>query len=95
MFFTFCGRVVAVLAILAGVYAIGIGLWVATGGITPEEANLAGYMPSTRSSGQQIDRGIYRVLFGIVLGILTEISYTLRKTGNAAASANPSPRNLT
>ena len=49
---------------------------IATGMLAPEQAVLAHFFP--RASGAVIDRGLYAVLFSIALGILTEISYSVR-----------------
>ena len=91
MFFTFCGRLVAVLAIVIGVLGIAIGFFVAgLDGAAYQEA-LARYLPTSSSSGEAIDKGIYRLIFGIALGTLTEISYTLRRIGNTGG-VSPLPR---
>lgn len=71
MFFTKAGRVVAVIALTLGALQFALGLGVATGAII--EPN-PGAVLGSKTSGQAIDRGIYTVLFAIVIGILTDIS---------------------
>ena len=51
---------------------------IATGLLAPEAAVLARYFRAL-SLGVVFDRGIYLVLFAIALGILTEISRSVRK----------------
>jgi hypothetical protein len=79
MLFTRLGRVVAVLALIVGIFHVAFGLLVATGFFTPEEVALARPF-GNKTSGQVIDRGFYAILFSIALGILTEINYGIRKT---------------
>ena len=76
MFFTHLGRVIAILALVFGIFQITLGVLIANESLGPYEAALARY--GIKSSGQIIDRGTYTVLASIVLGILTEISYALR-----------------
>ena len=78
MFFTRLGRIVAVLALIFGIWNVYGGVVIATGLLTPEEA-LARYFPSKSSIDTVID-GIYVVIFGIALGILTEIRYALERS---------------
>jgi hypothetical protein len=77
MVFTNLGRVVAFILLLSGIFHIAGGLMIAAGWLTPEQAALAVF-PRRATTGAVIDRGLYAVLFGIALGILTEISYALR-----------------
>jgi hypothetical protein len=78
MFFTHLGRVVAILALVAGIWSITLGVMIATESLGPYADALARYAPRKSSSGEVIDRGIYTVLFAIALGILTEISRSVR-----------------
>jgi hypothetical protein len=78
MVFTNLGRVVAFILLLSGIFHIAGGLMIAAGWLTPEQAALAVFFPRRATTGAVIDRGLYAVLFGIALGILTEISYSLR-----------------
>jgi hypothetical protein len=78
MLFTHLGRIVAVLALLFGILLFVCGLTIATGTVLPYEATLVRYAPWARSSGEVISRSLYVVLFAIALGILTEISRSVR-----------------
>jgi hypothetical protein len=79
MVFTNLGRIVAFLALLSGILWVAGGLMIATGALAPEQAALATFF-GKRSTGAVIDRGFYMILFSIALGILTEISRSVRKT---------------
>jgi hypothetical protein len=78
MFFTHLGRVVAVLVLVIGIWNVVGGLMVANDMWGPYEAALARYFPRAQSSGAVIDKGVYYVVFAIALGILTEISRSVR-----------------
>jgi hypothetical protein len=78
MIFTKLGRIVAVLALVLGILTLLMGVSIATGVVGPYDAALARYFGRARSSGAVIDRGIYAILFAIALGILTEISSSVR-----------------
>jgi len=80
MLFTNLGRIVAVLALILGIFYLVGGLLIVTGWISPEAGVLARYFGRARSVGAVFDRGIFLVLFAIALGILTEISHSVRKT---------------
>ena len=75
MLYTTLGRVAAGIALVLGLMGIALGLGVATGVIVEPEP---GHYLGTRTSGEWIDRGIYRVLFAIILGVATDISESLR-----------------
>lgn len=75
MFFTQAGRVVAWLAFIFGGLRVALSLAVAFFG---NEAMAMEYFGKL-TSGQSIDRGIYTMIFGIGLGILTEISRSVAK----------------
>ncbi len=77
MFYTKAARVVAVVAFVLGVLSVLMGLTVATG-LTPEPS--PGAYLGRKTSGQAIDRGIYYILFAIVVGVLSEISQSLSRT---------------
>jgi len=79
MLFTNLGRIVAFLALLSGIFWVAGGLMIATGALGPEQAVLARYFGKS-TTGAVIDRGAYLILFAIALGILTEISRSVRKT---------------
>jgi hypothetical protein len=79
MFFTHLGRVAAILVLVLGILSITIGMLIATETVGPYADAVARYAPGKSSSGQMIDRGTYLLAFSIVLGILTEISYALKR----------------
>lgn len=71
-FYLKCCRVLAPLIIFAGVISLLLGLGVANGFILePEPGRYLG----SHSSGQAIDRGISRIIIGIVIGAIAEIGY--------------------
>lgn len=72
--FTKLGRIAAVLVFIFGLLSLLMGLGVATGIIVEPEP---GHYLGSRTSGEAIDQGIYRILFAIALGILTEISQSI------------------
>lgn len=78
MFFTRLGSIVAIAALLFGVFWIATGLAIANEMFGPYEQALARYFPNEKSAGAVIDRGCYATVFATVLGILTEIRYALR-----------------
>jgi hypothetical protein len=51
---------------------------IATGVLAPEQFFLARYFPGKSGTGAVIDSGVYTILFAIALGILTEISSSVR-----------------
>jgi hypothetical protein len=79
MLYTHLGRIVVVLLLLLGILLIVTGLGIANEWLLPYEAALARYAPWARSAGEVITRGTYYVLFAIGLGILTEISRSIRE----------------
>ena len=80
MVFTKLGRIVAFFALLSGILYVASGLMFAAGWLPPEHFALARF--GKRSTGAVIDRGLYAILFSIALGILTEISSSVRKTSD-------------
>jgi hypothetical protein len=86
MLYTTLGRIVAVFALVIGIWHIVGWAGFVFGGNTPDQlaAALARYFPNRRSLGEVIDRGIYIILFAIGLGILTEISRNVRTASQAA-----------
>jgi hypothetical protein len=82
MIFTRLGSIVVVLALILGIRDVVGWLAVVEFGLRPEEYVFGRYFPTAmRSSGE---RGIYLVLFAIALGILTEISRSVRAAAEAA-----------
>ena len=77
MMFTHLGRIVAFFMLLMGIWYVAGGLMIATGALAPEQAVLARYF-NKPTTGAVIDRGIYVALLAIALGILTEISSSVR-----------------
>ena len=73
MFFTKVGRGVAWLAFGFGVLRVVTGFAVAYSG----DQSLAPEYLGTKTSGQAINQGQWAILFGIGLGILTEISQSV------------------
>jgi hypothetical protein len=83
MFFTHLGRVVAILALVFGILEIVVGVMSETGMMVllhfPDTSAPGSGVPySSSQSGQVIEWGIYTVLLAIALGILTEISRSVR-----------------
>lgn len=83
MFFTKLGTVAAWLLLIAGAIRIATGMLVAVNLDTP------GFDPTrylgSKSSGWAIDRGTLYILGAAVLGMLTEISRSVRQRASALA----------
>ena len=77
MFFTQLGRIVAVLAMIWGLLSVGIGVSIAVGDAGSIEQDLAKYAGKA-TTGELIDSGIYKILFGIAFGMLAEIRIAQR-----------------
>jgi hypothetical protein len=76
-----CTHILDVLLLFSRISFVVIGLTIASADdLASYQAALARYARWAKSSGQVIDRGIYTILFAIALGILTEISRSIRKT---------------
>lgn len=83
MFYTRVGSFFAAAIFVLAIFQIVIGIGLATSENSPEAiARLLG----TRTTGQAIDRGIYGVILGVGLGILTEISKNVRRDGEKAST---------
>ena len=76
MFFTRAGRIVAWLAIIFGGMRIATALLVLQSG----DPNLAPHLLGSKTTGQAIDQGLYAAIFGIVVGVLTDISRSVANT---------------
>jgi len=74
MSFTKLGRALAVLAILFGVLRIAMAVMVLFSG---DPVGAASAFLGSKSTGQAIDQGIYTIVFGILVGVLTDISRSL------------------
>jgi hypothetical protein len=70
--------VVAVLAIIDGLFNLVGGISIATGWVAPADAALHRYFGNV-TVGHVIDKGVYELLFAIAVGTVTEISFNLRK----------------
>lgn len=76
MIYTRIGSFIAAAIVILAMFQIVIGIGLTTSDNSPEAiARLLG----TRTTGQAIDRGIYGVIFGVALGVLTEISKNIRR----------------
>ena len=75
MFFTSVARLMAWIITLLGAFGIAIGIF----GMTFEDKNrfAADYMGAD-GFGVEFDQRIFMFLFGIVLGVLTDISRSIR-----------------
>lgn len=80
MFFTRLGTLVAWLALLLAVARIGVAVFILWGTRDAEVAAswTARYL-GTKSTGQAIDQAGTVIAFAIILGILTEISRSVRR----------------
>lgn len=76
MFFTRTGRILAWLAIAMGCSMIAIAV---TALQTDDPSAFMAEYFGRKSTGKVIDRGIYTIIFGIVVGILTDISRSVAK----------------
>lgn len=75
MFFTRLGRAVAWLAFVFGTFRVGLAVHI--GMSENYEAMSIRYLGSS-NPGEAIDKGFLMLVFGICLGILTEISRSVR-----------------
>lgn len=78
MFFTRFGRIIAWLAVILGVLQIGMGfvvgfMFAASDDPAAVVAATQRYLGGT-PSGESIDEGIFVIVVGVSIGILTEIS---------------------
>lgn len=75
MFFTRVGGIVAWVAFVLGALRMAMGLAVA---LSENREELGPYLLGNKTSGQAIDGGLMMLVFGIGLGILVEISRSVR-----------------
>jgi hypothetical protein len=80
MFFTYVGRGAAFFVLFGGLFQILMGFAIAFGAVGPAEDALARYLPAHSTTGGAIDDGFKYLLIAIVLGTLTEISFSLRNS---------------
>jgi hypothetical protein len=78
MLFTYIARGVAFLVLFGGLFQILMGFAIAFGGFGPIGEALARYLPAHSTTGAAIDDGWKYLLIAVVLGTLTEISFSLR-----------------
>lgn len=72
MLFTSAARFVAIASVVLGsVMTASYGIFLATGDLDTADPNLV------KVAASSVDNGIYAILFGIVLGVLTDISRRL------------------
>ncbi len=76
MFFTRAGRIVAWMAIILGGLRIATAILVL---MTDDPSAAAPMLLGSKSTGQAIDQGIYAIIFGVVVGVLTDISRSVSK----------------
>lgn len=74
MVFTALGRIVAILASLFGCLRIGMGFG---GAISENSVAFAARYLGTANTGEAITQGFYLLVFGILVGVLTDISRLL------------------
>jgi hypothetical protein len=79
LFFTKLARLFAYLGTAFGVLRVLMALTIAEEWLGPYRESLARYAPTSASSGELIDRGLYTILIAVALGVLTEISQALHK----------------
>lgn len=75
MFFTQVGRIVAWLAFVFGALRVGLAIHI---GMSDNYHAMAKRYLGTSNPGEAIDKGSLMLVFGICLGILTEISRSVR-----------------
>lgn len=76
--FSHLSRIVAIVALLLGVFQFALGVAITTGAIGPYEAALARYTGAS-SSGEVIDRASAVIAFALALGTLAEIGLAARR----------------
>ena len=74
MFFTRLGKIVAILALTLGAIRIGTAVLIL---FSDDPVGAAPHYLGSRSTGDAIDQGLYTVAFGILIGMLAEISKAL------------------
>lgn len=73
--FSYAARLVAIVALVSGIWQMALGLVISTGYLDPDLLSQF----TTASSGQAIDEGLYWIMFGVALGTLAEIGLAVRK----------------
>lgn len=75
MTFTSFGRTIAIIAVVLGMIRIGMGLLF---GFSYDSQTAARSVLGAATTGEAINEGMYAVLFGVVLGVLADISRALQ-----------------
>lgn len=74
MTFTSAARFIAIASVVLGLFlTAGYGIFLATGDLDTADPNLV------KIAASAIDNGVYAILFGIILGVLTDISRSLKE----------------
>ena len=76
MAFTKLGRILAILAIILGALRIATAVLVLA---SDDPVNAARAILGSKTTGQAIDQGLYTIVFGILVGVLTDISRSVAK----------------
>ncbi|MEP6827696.1 MAG: hypothetical protein ABJA10_06450 [Aestuariivirga sp.] len=79
MFFAHVARVVAILLFVFSVLSVLMALSIAFDLAEPLNAAWARFFPSLPTTGAAIDTAIYRFGIAIALGVMAEISFSLRE----------------
>ena len=80
MFFTATARVAAWLAIILGAIRIALALFA----MNTEDPNFAMQYLGRVTTGEALDQGIDMVLFGLIVGVLTDISHSVARRRHAS-----------
>lgn len=74
MSFTTTARFIAIASVVLGlITTAGYGTFLVTGDLDAADPNLV------KIAASAVDNGVYAILFGIILGVLTDISRRLEK----------------
>lgn len=90
MTFTKAARILAVLAVVWGILRLSLAILV----IMSDDPTLAGRYLGSKTTGQVIDQALYTIVFGILVGVATDISRslaTVRGTKLSPATEPPTP----
>jgi hypothetical protein len=77
MIFSRLARIAAVVVLLMGVGEVAMG-FVLVDGWSKGEVDLSRYT-TAKTTGELIDRGIYKILIALALGTLAEIGLAIRR----------------
>jgi hypothetical protein len=79
MFFSWAGRIIAILIFVTSTLKLLVALGFALSEQTEGTKAAINYIFGGRTTGYVIDRATYAILIAVALGILSEISFTLRR----------------